>query len=70
MITSANRFQITHADRAIWGHGFVVFDVTGKADSVWRATWDQATATRDELRKAATLLREIAELLTPVGWVA
>lgn len=69
MITSANRFQITHADRAIWSFGHVVFDVSGKVDSVWCATWEEAVFTRDELRKAATL-SEIAELLTPNGWVA
>lgn len=66
LITWTNRFQITHADRAIWSHGFVVFDVAGSLNSVWAETYEESLTIRDNLRHGASLT-DILGLLEPVG---
>lgn len=51
MITPENRFQITHATRAVFGEGaFVIFDVTGAIDSVVAYNWQDACDIRDDMR--------------------
>lgn len=53
-ITRTNRYQVTHATRAIYGPGwFVVFDVTGVTDSVFVQGEENAYWLRDTLRAAS-----------------
>jgi hypothetical protein len=64
MITSQNRFQITHASVALFGPGkFVIFDLTGEEDSIVVHTWENAVEVRDDLRydhSRLTLVKESA----------
>ena len=63
MITSTNRFQITHGSRVVFGEGaFVVFDVTGEADSLVYWDYTAAVRVRDALRNGTVVPRRLRKV--------